>query len=209
MMWWMLLSLGFAQESEAPVRHEISGCVENVAALPASELFDPADARWKRDDILVVLKDRRRTMMFDKGVLATLDDGTPACWPVGLGAGYPSGHKQQMGDMRTPEGWYRTSDRPWSMFYHALTIHYPSAEDARRGMRDGLITKERGESIIAAQERGAMPFMESRLGGKILFHGGGGGSDWTLGCIALDDDNIDAMRARLPKSMRTWTLILP
>ena len=185
------------------------GCVATVAELPASPLFTTDDPRWKGDDIIVVLKEQRRTMLFDKGELVKLSDGSPACWQVGLGSGYPAGHKQRMGDMKTPEGWYATSDRPWSAFYGAITVHYPTPADAKRGVAQGLITEEQAKSIEAAHAKGVLPPMETRLGGKILLHGGGGSSDWTLGCVALDDAHIDALRAELPGSMRTQVLILP
>ena len=185
------------------------GCVRTAAELPASTYHSADDPHWKRDDIIVVLKEKRRVMLFDQGRLVTLDDGTPACWQVGLGSGYPAGHKQRMGDMKTPEGWYATSDRPWSAFYSAITVHYPEVADAKRGVAQGLITEEQATAIVAAHDKGVLPPMETRLGGKILLHGGGGSSDWTLGCVALDDSHIDALRAELPKSMRTEVLILP
>ena len=31
----------------------------------------------------------------------------------------PTGHKEVQGDGKTPEGWYRASDKPWSTFDHA------------------------------------------------------------------------------------------
>ena len=47
------------------------------------------------------------------------------------------------------------------------------------------------------------------MGGEILLHGGGGQSDWTLGCIAMDNDQLDILRAELPRDMKTTVLILP
>jgi murein L,D-transpeptidase YafK len=185
------------------------GCVQTAAELPASPYHTADDPRWERDDIIVVLKEKRRVMLFDQGTLVRLDDGSPACWQAGLGAGYPAGHKQRMGDMKTPEGWYATSDRPWSSFYAAITVHYPEVADAKRGVAQGLITQDQADAIVSAHEKGVLPPMETRLGGKILLHGGGGSTDWTLGCVALDDANIDALRAELPTSMRTEVLILP
>ena len=95
------------------------------------------------------------------------------------------------------------------MFYGAITIHYPSVEDAERGVKLARITEDERDRIARAHERGVLPPMETRLGGKILLHGGGGSSDWTLGCVALDDADIDGMRAHLPGEMRAWVLVLP
>ena len=116
---------------------------------------------------------------------------------MGLASTYAPGHKQRVGDMRTPEGWYRTSDKPWSSFYAAIAIHYPEAEDAHRGVRDALITAEQRDEILDALQKGGKPPQNTRLGGEILIHGGGGSTDWTLGCVALDDPHIDALRAAL------------
>ncbi|MCB9674071.1 MAG: L,D-transpeptidase family protein [Alphaproteobacteria bacterium] len=200
----MVLLLALSARAELP-----DGCVAKAADLPASSYHTAEDPRWAKDDIIVVLKEKRRVMLFDAGELVTLPDGTPACWQAGLGSGYPAGHKQRMGDMKTPEGWYATSDRPWSMFYGAITVHYPGVADAKRGVKQGLITSDQAAEIESAHAKGTLPPMETRLGGKILLHGGGGSTDWTLGCVALDDANIDALRAELPKSMRTQVLILP
>lgn len=171
-------------------------------------LAAPSDPQWSSGTVIVVRKAARRVQLFDHGEPVILDDGTPACWAVALGYDYPAGHKQVMGDRKTPEGWYTTSDRPWSMFYGAITVHYPAVADAERGLKNALITAEERDRIVRAHERGVLPPMETRLGGKILLHGGGAGADWTLGCVALENAQLDALRAQLPKGMRTHVLIL-
>lgn len=183
----------------------LDGCVPTVDALP----LETVDPRLRGRAVIVVLKGARRLLTFTDGKLATTAAGTPACWRVGLGSDYPNGHKVRMGDRRTPEGWYRTSDRPWSAFYHAITIHYPSAVDARAGLADGRITRAEHDTIVAADRAGREPPSSTRLGGKILFHGGGGATDWTLGCVALDDADIDTLRSLLPADLGTDVLILP
>ena len=40
-----------------------------------------------------------------------------------------------------------------------------------------------------------MPPQETPLGGDIYIHGGGTGKDWTLGCVALEDEDIRALYA--------------
>src|SRR5688572_26510365 len=146
----------------------LDDCAPTVGALP--EGVDRADPRLHGPAVIVVTKDARRLMVFRDGKLAKVAGGASACWRVGLGSDYPDGHKVRMGDRRTPEGWYRTSDRPWSAFYHAITIHYPSAEDARRGLADGRITKAQHDAIVAADRAGREPPSTTTLGGKILFH---------------------------------------
>lgn len=175
----------------------------HTAQLPTEQV-----ERLKGNAVIVVRKEARRIMLFDGGTLATLDEG-PACWSAALAYAYPPGHKVQMGDRRTPEGWFQTSDRPWSSFYGAITLHYPRPEDAASGLEDGRITRAEHDAIVAAHQKGVLPPMETRLGGQILIHGGGSGADWTLGCVALENDQLDALRARLPPGMRTQVLVLP
>ena len=183
-------------------------CPATVGELPPSPLFQPTDQRFVSKPVVVVLKEARRGMVFVDGKLATVQGG-PACWSVGLGSGYPPGHKVRLGDRRTPEGWYRLSDRPWSAFPYALTVSYPGPEDARRGLRDGLITQAQHAAIVAAARADRPPPMETKLGGRILLHGGGRSSDWTLGCVAFDDPDIALLRTLLPPDLKADVLILP
>jgi len=180
-------------------------CPDSVDALPT----DTSDERLRGAAVIVVDKRARRLMLFSGGDRKKTLSGRDACFRVALASNYVPGTKQQQGDLRTPEGWYRTSDRPWSRFYRALTIDYPDVEDAARGLAAGLVTRAQHDAIVEAQTANRLPPMNTRLGGQILIHGGGSSRDWTLGCIALDDADIDALRSALPPGMRTDVLVLP
>ena len=89
----------------------------------------------------------------------------------------PTGHKEVEGDGRTPEGAYRIDRRnPNSRYHLSLGISYPNSED-----------------IARAAAMGQSP------GGDIFFHGTPslyvGQSDWTWGCIALSNDEMEEMYA--------------
>lgn len=117
-------------------------------------------------------------------------DSILAKFSIALGAN-PKGHKHQEGDERTPEGLYvldyKNSD---SSFYKSIHISYPNAEDVK-----------------AAEVAGVDP------GGQIMIHGQRNGfgwlaritqrSDWTDGCIAITDAEMD----RLWKLVRVGTTI--
>ena len=169
-----------------------------LAAEPCDSLRAdlPADDRFARGVIVVDKSDRR--IGFVRGAAVV------GCWAIGLGGAGDEGAKERRGDQRTPEGWYRTSDKPWSRFYGALAITYPNADDARRGLAAGRITQLQHDALVAAERRGSSPSQSTVLGGDILVHGGGSGSDWTLGCIALDDADLDELRALLPPDRRAW-----
>lgn len=109
---------------------------------------------------------------------------------IGLG-GSPVGDKEQSGDGKTPEGVFRICVKnPKSRFYLSLGISYPDTDDAAKGFRSGLITQAEHDKIVAAQKRKVTPPWNTKLGGEIFIHGKGSASDWTLGCIALDDQDM-------------------
>lgn len=124
----------------------------------------------ERAQRLLVLKGARRLQAL-RGDAVLLDV------PIGLGF-EPVGHKQREGDGRTPEGSYRISGRnPRSGYHLSLRISYPAAADR-----------------AAAEARGESP------GGNIMIHGQPNGwpgptlpGDWTLGCVAVSDDAMDAL----------------
>lgn len=94
------------------------------------------------------------------------------------------GDKMQRGDKATPEGKYKITVKKSgrnTIYYKALLINFPNDEDRRRFNQmkaDGLIS------------RGA------HIGGAIEIHGGGGkGIDWTDGCVALENRDMDSLYA--------------
>jgi L,D-peptidoglycan transpeptidase YkuD (ErfK/YbiS/YcfS/YnhG family) len=95
------------------------------------------------------------------------------------------GDKHYAGDKATPEGMYRIIKKKGndSGYHKALLINYPNEEDYaafNNKKRQGLISKN------------------SKIGGLIEIHGNGGrGDDWTSGCVALSDKDIDELFSRV------------
>ncbi len=88
----------------------------------------------------------------------------------------PARQKMHAGDGATPEGRYRiTHELQRSRYYKALRLDYPNDEDRRRyreAHRSGLV--------------------KASIGGLIEIHGEGGrGEDWTMGCVALTNSDMD------------------
>ena len=75
--------------------------------------------------------------------------------------------------------------------YLALGLSYPNAEDAERGLRDGLINEEQYNAIVEANKAGIQPPWNTPLGGAIEIHGDQGGG--TSGCIAVTNDVMDIL----------------
>ncbi len=174
-------------------------CPARVDGLPAGEHV--GDHRLQRGTVIVVMKAARQLMLYRAGELVV-------CERAALGFA-PRGHKERQGDGRTPEGWYRTSDKPWSSFANAIAIHYPNRRDAEAGFAARTITRKQRDLIVAADRARKLPPQTTGLGGAVLIHGGGSNSDWTLGCVALEDEDLLGLRAALGGSMRADLLVLP
>lgn len=123
------------------------------------------------DRVLVDKSERRLYLM---------REGLPLAWvPADLGR-EPEGPKRARGDNRTPEGDYVLDWRnPNSLFHRAIHISYPSDDDLRQ-----------------AFERGVDP------GSEIFIHGTPDpallGRDWTTGCIAVSNEDIDLIWRIVP-----------
>jgi len=116
-----------------------------------------------------------------------------AAYPIGLGW-EPEGDKKREGDGRTPEGEYYICTRNnRSRFYLSLGLSYPNAEDARKALDNGIIDRETYEQIVEAIDNKTCPPWNTPLGGEIMIHGMGSHSDWTAGCIAVDNDVMDIL----------------
>jgi len=93
------------------------------------------------------------------------------------------GTKQYRGDKATPEGRYhitKKKTRHETKYYKALLINYPNDEDKAR--------------YSTNVKKGNIP--RRGIGDLIEIHGGGGrGINWTDGCIALTNDEMDRLFA--------------
>ena len=129
-----------------------------------------------------------------------LFDGTQLVksYHVALGAN-PVAPKEQEGDQATPEGTYFVClKNPQSKFHLSLAISYPGPADAERGLKAGLISAVEYQAILQTAADQQPPPWKTRLGGEVFVHGGGSSSDWTWGCIALSDTDIEELFALVP-----------
>lgn len=149
----------------------------------------PATLRSPR---IVVEKSARRLTVYSAGKPIRR-------YAIGLGR-EPIGDKVREGDGRTPEGtFYVCTKNARSKFHLALGLSYPALEDAERGASDGLISAEERDRIRDALKRRAQPPWDTALGGEIMIHGSGWRSgDWTTGCVAMSDREIEFLFARIP-----------
>lgn len=109
--------------------------------------------------------------------------------------------KELQGDSRTPVGRYYVSEKKAeSRFHRFLGISYPNVDDAERGYRRGLIDAGQWADIFFANLRGDAPPWHTILGGRVGIHGYGDRPyvpiDWTEGCIAVSNDDIELIYDR-------------
>ena len=104
------------------------------------------------------------------------------------------GDKVREGDRRTPEGeFYVARKVPNSKYHKALLISYPNKEDAKRGLKEGLINKIEYDKIVNSINRCQTPPQNTKLGSYLEIHGHGKGTDWTWGCVGLDNWEMDEL----------------
>jgi len=144
----------------------------NVLSAPAV-----AANQQKVDSILILKKDHVMELLAGGKVIRT--------YKVALGQG-GLGPKKREGDALTPECRYVIDAKYEHSKYHkALHVSYPSAEDRKRAARMGVSP-----------------------GGAIMIHGLPNGKgwvgarhrlfDWTLGCIAVTNEEIDEVWNLVP-----------
>ncbi len=119
-----------------------------------------------------------------------------------FGKGYQDGDKRREGDKRTPEGdYYICTMNGSKRFYKFLGLSYPDMKHAEAGLQAMLISPEQFAMIKKAIDERQPPPWDTPLGGAVGIHGRMNASavasntlasiNWTDGCIALDNADID------------------
>jgi murein L,D-transpeptidase YafK len=122
---------------------------------------------------LIVYKTKRQLLAYSNGHLTKT-------YKISLGR-QPIGDKEYEGDKKTPEGLYFINDKnPNSVYHKNLGISYPDENDIKNAKR---ISKPAGGDIKIHGLRKKTGFISK-------FHRW---FDWTLGCIALTDEEIDEL----------------
>ncbi|MDC4223799.1 MAG: L,D-transpeptidase [Candidatus Manganitrophus sp.] len=136
--------------------------------------------RWVRETLdwsrrsgnpVIIVRKAERTLTLYQG------ERPIKVYPVNLGFNGLN-DKRSVGDGATPEGTYRVilkKDLGETKYHRALLINYPNERDRARYKR------------------------ARQLGGLIEIHGGRDqGLEETLGCVALDNDQMDDLFSRVP-----------
>lgn len=125
-------------------------------------------------DSIVIYKSKRMMQTFHHGTKMKL-------YMISLGM-KPNGKKEFEGDLKTPEGLYTINEREARSSYHKnLGISYPNYSDSVFAASQGLSAG--GEIKIHG-----FPNRHRMADEKELMN-----SDWTLGCIAVTDHEVDEL----------------
>ena len=165
------------KENEIATLQKSIGASEKKMEALDKKFFDYAIRKGSVDRILIE-KSTRRLMLISQGEVLK-------SYKIALG-GIPIGPKERQGDNKTPEGTYVIDARNRdSRFHLSLRISYPNERDKKR-----------------AKELGVSP------GGDIMIHGiknglswvgdAHTGVDWTKGCIAVTDQEIEEIDKLAP-----------
>ena len=153
-------------------------CVAAIGVIAVAHLnLHPLPRDAVADRILVEKSVRRLTLLRGPTALKT--------YRVALGR-EPLGAKEYEGDQRTPEGVYSINfHKPDSDYHLALHISYPEQRDIDRA---ALQNASAGSDIMIH----GLPNGRGWIG---AFHRR---SDWTAGCIAVTDSEIEEIFRSVP-----------
>lgn len=135
----------------------------------STNVFSATSTLEKIDKVLILKSERKIYLKSKDKIIKEYD--------ISLGFS-PIGHKVKEGDGKTPEGIYKISGRnPKSAYHLSLRISYPNEKDKNTAKKLGLSP---GGDIMIHGLPNSMP----SIGKAHLL------SDWTLGCIAVTNDEI-------------------
>ena len=149
-----------------------------LAGSLAHSYFNAEPRNLGTADRVEIIKSSRRLVLYQ-------GDQILETYSISLGRN-PIGHKVQEGDSRTPEGSYVLDWRNRkSKFYRSIHISYPNSEDLARAKQNGLSAG--GDIMIHGQPNGAGLFAPlTQL------------KDWTDGCIAVSDKEMEEIWRAVP-----------
>jgi lipoprotein-anchoring transpeptidase ErfK/SrfK len=181
-----------AEEAAARGEAQVRGAVQAMDQFIDAFRSSPRVATWKRWAAEAVREAKRggqAVILVDKlrRQLLVLRGDEETSYVVDLGAGGIES-KTRAGDDSTPEGHYKITEvrNPGqTRYYRALMLNYPNDDDRAR--------------FRALQKAGLLP-RDGRIGGNIEIHGEGGrDQDWTMGCVALSNGDMDDLVGRVTK----------
>ncbi|MGE5174010.1 MAG: L,D-transpeptidase family protein [Betaproteobacteria bacterium] len=181
------------------------------ATAPKADTFPSLPASFAGQLRIVIWKSQY-TLTLYKG------DQPVKTYRAVFGKGYQDGDKRTEGDKRTPEGdFYICTMNHSKRFYKFLGLSYPGLKHAEYGLQSRIISTLEYEMIKKAIDEQQQPPWGTRLGGAVGIHGrilegavpnkSPVTMNWTDGCIALDNADVDEIYSVV--TLGTPVTILP
>jgi murein L,D-transpeptidase YafK len=184
----LVMAAAIAATRAKPIARYVANAYLTRFAYPMTSL-----AQRAREHVASHPGETGKRLVFDKSDsrLEVWEGGEMLKSYAALQGHFPERDKRVEGDFATPEGeFYICRKNPQSAFHKFLLISYPNKEDAERGLRDRLISREEYRQIVTAIDHHGAPPQNTRLGGNVGIHGG---ACLTWGCVSLTDDEIDEL----------------
>ena len=170
---WLLLLIGLSMNMSVSATNNNVNHISTTQNKVTTSMQIIADTPII-DKVFVDKSERRLQLLSGNEVIKS--------YHVALG-GNPIGHKQRQGDKRTPIGSYTLDYKnEKSKFYRSIHISYPNAADKARAKALGISAG--GDIMIHGQQNGKGTFAVDTQ--KL---------DWTEGCIAVTNAEMDEIMA--------------
>jgi hypothetical protein len=193
-------------EGNAFLNGSKSACHDACMTLNPLPFAPSIDKYVKSGEKIVIARKPSRACKTDGWVILLSGGGVEMTVPAifGIDAAHD---KIRQGDKRTPEGEFRFCGKNAKSEYHRfIEIGYPNEEDARRGLREKMISKNEHDRIISALAGGQAPPYDTALGGEVGLHGlpvscsdatlhheVTVAGNWSFGCIVVLNRDIEAL----------------
>ncbi len=161
--------------------------------IAAAAIIAPTAATAHSPWILVDTNSATLSVMRGHEVIQSYPD-------LAIGRGGVS-ERRTRGDDSTPLGEFRVVEVRTNSNYHRFYLFdFPNNEHANRAWNDGRIDLATYDTIVRAVKNHRLPPQNTALGGNLGIHGLGDADpgihsmfNWTNGCIALTNEQIDAL----------------
>ncbi|MEM6581744.1 MAG: L,D-transpeptidase [Pseudomonadota bacterium] len=178
--------------------HRVHGARPFLVLLLLTLLWAAASASIAKTDAM------ERWVLVDTSALTLAvmegDDVVLQYDNIAIGSNGPTLAKL-VSDETTPLGEFRINRINQESRYHLFfALDYPTMEHAKRALVDGRLSAQEYDRVRNAWQANRPPPQNTSLGGHLGIHGLGGGSEeihglvnWTDGCIALTDTQIEEL----------------
>jgi murein L,D-transpeptidase YafK len=189
----------------------LAGCATHSTEGPALGAPTLDSATWLADAPSCPRIAHIEVRKSERRLVARCNPGPALVMKIALGR-QPVGPKTRKGDQRTPEGSYVVSGPAIrNRFHRFIPIDYPSRHDADVGLESGTISAAEHARILALHSHDRPPPQDTALGGELGLHGEGprwrgesAALDWTFGCVAMRDHEIDFLAQRVHVGTPVW-----